>query len=432
MGTEVKRADVGGYLKLVPYDEVKRRIVGELPRLPLSVEKVPIDFALGRVSAEDVVSPCDIPGFSSSAMDGYAVRSSELRGADASHPVSFTVRGSLSHASSQPASRLTGLDTYYVATGAPLPVGADAVVKVEETRLSGNEVLVSVAIPKWKNVVLRGEDIRTGAAVVRRGQTVNAADIALLVGSGKDNLAVFRSPRVGILSTGDELTRFGSEEKGKRVNNYSNLIAGYLTDAGAVPVPLGVARDDPRQIAAIIENEIGNLDALVTIGGSSVGTRDFTPSALEGVGGCEELFHGVRLVPVKPTGLFIVGEKPVVLLPGHSVAASLSFFLVMYPIINILSGLRFDSRLPLVRARLSKSISNPRPIGALFLVRLATEDGAYSAAPLRWGSNLISSLAGANAYLQVNPRSALNKGSMVTVALLGAREILRIPGSASR
>lgn len=410
----------------MPYDEVRTRIERALSGVQLATEKVPVDDALARVSAERVSSPCDIPAVPSSMMDGYAIRSDDTVDASDSRPASFRVRGALSPSSDRPTAELSGFDAYYVATGAPVPLGADAVVKVEECRRAGRDMAISFHIPRWKNVALQGEDVHTGDIVVERGRILNAADVALLIAAGRADVEVFKRPRVGILSTGDELTRLGSGEQGKRVNNYSNLIAGYLSEAGAVPVPLGVAKDDRARITELVGGQLAQMDALVTIGGSSVGVKDFTPGALVGLGESSELFHGIKLVPVKPTGVFMVGKKPVILLPGHGVSAALSFFLVVRPIVGILSGLKFNSRIPAVRARISERLSNPRPLGMLVLVRLTAIGEQYRAEPLPWGSNLISSLARANGYVQVGPDTSLEKSQEVNVSLLGANELLRI------
>ena len=412
----------------MPYDEVRTRIERALSCVQLATERMPVDDALARVFAERVLSPCDIPAGSSSMMDGYAIRSDGTVEASESHPASFRVRGALSPSSDRPTSELSEFDAYYVATGAPVPPGADAVVKVEECRRSEKNIADSFHIPRWKNVALQGEDVHTGDTVVERGHILNAADVALLIAAGRADVGVFRRPRVGILSTGDELTRFGSGEQGKRVNNYSNLIAGYLSEAGAIPVPLGVAKDDRAHITELAGRQLAQLDALVTIGGSSVGVKDFTPSALVGINESRELLHGIRLVPVKPTGVFMVGKKPIVLLPGHGVSAALSFFLVVRPIVNILSGLEFDSRAPAVSARLSDRLPNPRPLGMIVLVRLTTGGEQYRAEPLPWGSNLISSLARANGYIQIGPHTSLERGQEVNVFLLGANELLRVTG----
>lgn len=430
--TTAARGDMARHLKLLTYLQAKEKIIETVGGRRTRVESVPIDSALGRVSAEEVVSPCDVPAFSTSAMDGYAIKSCEVAKADASHPAVFKVMGSVYAGSPKPASRVTGRLTYYVATGAPVPDGADAVVKVEETRLKGEEVSMSGSIPTGKNVAARGEDIGAGDVVLSKGAMVNPAQIALLVSAGRTELAVFAKPKVGILSTGDELSLPGSSEEGKKTNNYSNLLAGYLADAGAAPVPLGVAKDDAEEILGMVEKNISNLDAVITIGGSSVGQKDFTPSALKGATDFVEVFHGIRMVPVRPTGLATLGGKPVVLVPGHAVAAALSFFLVVRPMVNLLSGLAYDAGIPTIRARLSEELANRRPIGAIFLTKLSVKDGSYEAEPLRWGSNLVSSLTSANGYFPVAPRKTLEAGQEVVVNLLGAQEMYRIPRGGAR
>ena len=414
------------FLKLLPYRRVRDEIIEALSGPHLATEKVPIDSALGRVSAERVVSPADIPPVSVSAMDGYAIRSVELAQAVGSAPVRFDLVGALHPSSVRPRRPITARRAYYVGTGAPIPAGADAVVKIEETRVDGRAISVSRPIPKGKNVVPGGDDLRRGEVIVEEGDIVTAASIALLVGIGVGRLRVNRLPRIGILSTGDELAKLGEEEPGKKVNNYSNLMAGYLRDAGAVPVPIGVAGDTVEKITLAIRGSIGRLDGVLTLGGSSVGERDFTAAAIRAAPRSKEVFHGIRLVPVRPTGLYLVGRKPVVLLPGHCVAAALSFFLTVKPVVNLLSGLEFGSRTTRLAARLAEGIVNPRALGTLFLVRLSEAEGRYTARPLPWGSNRISSLLRANGFLQLEPRQKLESGAEVVVELLGTQEISRI------
>jgi molybdenum cofactor synthesis domain-containing protein len=430
-GPHAKRKDVARYLKLLPYSKVRERIIQSLAKRPIPTERVLIDSALGRVSNESIVTRKDIPSVPTSMMDGYAIKSSKTSKADTYHPICFRIRGSLRPGSMRPHTPIAGLDTYYVETGAPVPNGADTVVRVEDTKLVDGLVCVSKKLPKWKNVALSGEDLHRGAQVMSRGQIVNAADIALLIAIGRIDLSVFKKPKIGILSTGDELTSLSMKEEGKTVNNYSNLIAGYLIDAGALPVPLGVVKDNSHEVLNVVKQSIEDLDALITLGGSSVGKRDITPTALQQFPDYVEVFHGIKLVPVKPTGLSAVKGKPVVLLPAHYDATALSFFLVVKPLVNLLSGLAFDSRASVVMAKLVTRVSNPRSIGALFLIRLTAQNGNFKATPLRWGSNLISSLANANAFIQVGPRRSLKAGEDVPVTLLGTQEISRIPTRAA-
>lgn len=421
-----ERRDVSRYPKLLPYYKVKGRITDALSGMSPLSERVHVDAARGRVCAETILSRCNVPAVATSAMDGYAIRSVETQKTSNSRPAIFNVTGAIYPGARPPRVRLRGVEAIYVGTGAPIPGGADAVVKIEEARSLGDRISVSTIVPRWKNVICIGEDVRTGTVVVERGQIVNAADVALLIAVGRYSLSVFRTPRIGIVSTGDELTPLSKKEEGKKVDNYSNLIAGYLADANALPVPLGVARDDSDEILRIIRRGVRDLDALITIGGSSVGARDFTSMALRRASNCVEVFHGIRLVPVRPAGLFVYEGKPVVVLPGHAVAATLSFFLVARPVVNLLSGLDFDSRATILKARLTKQVSNPRPIGALFLAKLTALNGNYEAAVLPWGSDRISSLAGANAFFELKPHQTLGREEEVGLTLLGAPEISRV------
>ncbi len=428
----MKHSDGARYPKLLPYAKVRGLIVESIAgRAPLS-EKVPVDSSLGRVSAERVLSQVDAPMVAISAMDGYAVRSIETRGARSDSPVLFDVIGSLQPSSAKPSRRIRGRQAYYVGTGAPVPAGADTVVKIEEARAVDGGISVSQSLTRLKNVVPKGDDIRRGSTIINKGEVVSAAGVALLIAGGRRDLTVYRRPRIGILSTGDELTPLGREQVGKRVNNYSNLLAGFLTDAGAVPVPLGVAGDRAEEILDVVQKSIGGLDGMITIGGSSVGERDFTAAALRQARGSVEVFHGIRLIPVRPTGLYLLEERPVILLPGHCIAAALSFFLTVKPIVNLLSGLDFRSRTAMVRASLSETISNQRPIGALFLVSLTEAAGGYTASPLPWASNRLSTLSRANAFLELSPQETAEQGCEVTVELLGDQELSRIARSDAR
>jgi molybdopterin molybdotransferase len=415
-----KRPGGTRFLKLLPYSKLREMVTAALRNATIGTEVVAPSDALGRVCAESVVSGHDVPAAPVSAMDGYAVRSAETKTASPTNPVRFNVKGSVFPGPGE-VPRLGRLEAFYVATGAPIPKGADAVVRVEEARLSGDQIVVMRSIPKWKNVALRGEDIHSGQVIVERGRIIRPPDIALLISAGRSNVRVFRRPRVGILSVGDDLTEPGSIG-GKTVNNYSNLICGYLSETGSDPLPMGVASDDPVQVRNIIEGRIDELDAIITIGGCSVGENDQTPSAFpEGL-----LFHGIRLLPIKPTGMAIVRRKPIILLPGHAVSAALSFFLVALPALNIISGLGFDTRIPGIKARAAKRFSNTHTIDALYLVRLRRSDGEYEATPLGWGSNSLSNLARANGFLRLAPAQVVEKGEAISVTLLGGLEMSRV------
>jgi molybdopterin biosynthesis enzyme len=170
-------------------------------------------------------------------------------------------------------------------------------------------------------------------------------------------------------------------------------------------------------------NSKDGLDMLITIGRSSVGVGDDVPEVLGSIDASQIIFHGVRLLPIRPAGLARLGRMPVCFLPGHCVSATLSFFLTAVPVLNMMGGSAFDSRPHTVRASLNTSLANDRPVGALLLVELKTSRGSFRAIPLPFGSNSLSNLARANGFLQIGPRTKLTKNSEVTVTLLGDSEL---------
>ena len=402
---------------LLPYHDVKRRIVNALSPLTLTSEAISVDEALGRVSAQSVRSRVNLPSENTSAMDGYAIQSSYSTNASLNR-VSFKIKGSVYPEDVGARLRVGPFETSYVATGAPIPRGADAVVRAEDARLVNNHVFIARQVLKGKNIAMKGEDVKLGQPLINKREIITPAKVALLMQCGIRKIRVFKAPRVAILSIGDELALFSEHTKHKVANNYANLIQCYMAELGLQGIILGIAKDDPAEIRGIIENEIKNFDVIITIGGSSVGAKDYTLEALS-LEHSEVVFHGVRIVPIRPAGLVVVnGKKPIVVLPSHSITTTLSFFLVALPVLNIISGLEFGSRHLRIRAFAEDQFSNSRYIDALHLVKLQSiENGEYKAKALRWGSNLISTLAEANGFVLLKSKQVIEKEERITVTL---------------
>lgn len=416
-------------------------------------EFVRVDQAVGRIAAEEVRSPCDIPERNISAMDGYAIRARDSEKASTTNPVHFKVKGviypysSFSVNSTNRAKRnipnVKKGEAYQVATGAPIPVFGDSVVRVEEVRTEEGQIVVRRKSPKWKNVSARAEDVKKGDIILRGRRILNPSDVALLIGVGVRKVKTFTLPRIGILSTGNELVEF--TDKGRRsfnsrngikVNNYSNLLSGYVQSLGAYSVPLRIAKDDSSEICAILKKGLQSCDMVITIAGSSVGKMDLTTEAISSIEGSRILFHGVRLVPIRPAGLALVGSrrpKPVAIIPGHAVSATLAFFVIALPIINMLMGLTPDSRNSFVSARLDRSLTNDRAIDALYLASLSTAKNnpreSYIASPVGWGSNVISNLSRSNGFVRLAAHETLRRGEVAKISLFGANEIERVSPS---
>ena len=418
------------YLKLLPYEIVREKITeavggGKI----LEFEIIPVETAIGRTSAEQIRSKLDLPRWNQSAMDGYALKADETHHASTSAPVNLVVTGSL-YPSSKAQPRLSASTAYNTATGAPIPVGADAVVKVEETRLEGDHVSILRPITRWKNVFVKGEDFAKGKVLFEKGRTLNSSDVALLISAGVTKVRVVRKVKVGILSIGDELTSLDNSRKGKEkkktVNNYFHLLSGYLSEFGAIPSSIGICRDNKEEIAKKISGHIKNFELLLTIGGSSVGEKDLTVDALSSLPNSKLIFHGVRIVPIRPAGLAVVRGKPVVIVPANVISAALSCFLVVRPVLNALSGLPFEHGSVKIKAISETEFGNHRPISALFLTRVHQKDGTFLSNSLGFSSNINVTLSESNSFIELAPYEKIPKGAEIVVSLLGASELTRI------
>jgi molybdenum cofactor synthesis domain-containing protein len=217
------------------------------------------------------------------------------------------------------------------------------------------------------------------------------------------------------------------------VNNYAHLISGFLSALGAHPILLGIAKDNQEEIAAIVQRGVEECDMVITIAGSSVGARDFTPNAILSLKHSSMMFQGMKMVPIRPAGLALVSNKPVIIVPGHAVSAALTFFVLVLPILNLLSGLPRTSRRVLLKATVEGGeFSNEKPVEALELVLLKEKESDskgsvdYMALPLEWGSNLIQTLSKANGFVRVKPGQKIRESEEVVVQLFGGFELERI------
>ncbi|MHB1868527.1 MAG: molybdopterin-binding protein, partial [Nitrososphaerales archaeon] len=258
-----------------------------------------------------------------------------------------------------------------------------------------------------------------------------------LISAGISHVSVFHSPAVGILSIGDELREFKQGERISNfetnrqimINNFFNLISGFLKELGIHARLIGICKDDANEIRRSIESHIDEYDSILTIGGSSVGEKDYTPNAILSAEGSKMVFHGVRMVPIKPAGLFLVKNKPVVIVPSHASSAVFTFFLIALPVLNIISGLEFGDRKLRLDAICEEPIENTRPIDAIALVRLVRKDGIYRAMHLGWHSNVISNLSLANGFVVMSHNKTIQKSEHVEVELLGTSQLARITQS---
>jgi len=349
--------------------EAQRAILEQA--LPLGVETIGARDALGRVLAEAVVSRFDLPPADNSAMDGYAVRRTDLLSASAESPVRLQVVDEIP-AGGQSNTRLEARQAVRIFTGAPIPAGADAVVRQEDTETEGDRVSIRVAPAPREHIRDAGEDVRRGEAVLQPGQVLGPGALGVLASLGRSVVSVHQKPRVAILSGGDELVEPDGEIEGGRIvssNSYS--LAAQCRLAGADPTYLGIARDNPDDIERHFRAGL-HADVLVSSAGVSVGDRDYVRDVLEKLG-CTLLFWGVNLKPGYPFafGRFADDAGPLVFgLPGNPVSAMVTFELFVRPALRRMAGHSTLYR-PLVRARLAETLR--KQPGRIHFVRVELE-----------------------------------------------------------
>lgn len=391
---------------------------------PLKPEEMEILDALGRVLAEDVYSDMDIPPFDNSAMDGYAVRAADTVGASSEVPTTLQVIGDLAAGYTTDMVVEPGM-AIRIMTGAPLPAGADAVVRFEETSegLSGgdrteNRIEVFTQITVRENVRLAGEDIREGELVLTKGTVLRAQEIGVLASLGRAKVGVIRRPRVAILATGDELITIDeplAPGKIRNSNEYSN--AALVHRYGGVPVRLGIARDDVDELTAKIREGLAQkVDLFLTSAGVSVGDYDVVKDVLGAEG--EMHFWQVCMKPGKPLAFGEIQGVPLLGLPGNPVSAMVSFEQFARPAILKMLG-KTRLRKPTVEAVLEEDVesSGRRNFKRAVITR---RDGEYYASVTGpQGSGVLTSMVKANG-LAIIPEGVRHKraGERVTVQML--------------
>ena len=387
----------------------------------LGTEEVGVVHALGRVLAERVLAQADVPPWANSSMDGYAVRSGDTLGASAAAPACLRLAGRVPAGSA--AERPLGAEeAYRIFTGAPLPAGADAVIPQEDVRASDGAVLVPRPVGAGESVRARGEDVTAGTAVFEAGRVVSAADVGLLATLGRIRCTVTRRPRVGILSTGDEVVDLGGPVgPGQIRNSNSYALMAQVAEAGAEPVHLGVARDSLDDIARRLGWGLG-CDALLSSAGVSVGEHDLVKAALEGLGAAQHLWL-VNMRPGKPIAFATIPRDaqdplPVWALPGNPVSAMVTFELFVRPALLRMAGHARISR-PVLRVRALAPIANPgRRRGYLRVTLVAGETGYGARLTGDQGSGILRSMVAAHGLAVVQGDTTIPAGAEVAVMLL--------------
>jgi molybdopterin molybdotransferase len=408
----------GGDGDLLSVEEAREKVLSRIE--PLAPLQLPLQEACGCVLAEDLIAEVDIPDFSSSAMDGFAVRAGDVAAAPET-PVELRIVGQ-ALIGRRPDSTVGGGEAVRIATGAPIPAGADAIVPIEDCDVIGETVRILAAVPQGKHVRPSGEDVRSGEVLVRGGRRLGAPELGLLATAGVPHPLVHPQPRVVVLSTGSELVPpTQGVEYGQVHDSNAYLLYSALREVGAVPVMAGIVRDDPQTLREAVLNHMVQADAFVSSGGVSVGESDVVKAAFFRRGNVE--FFRVAMRPGMPQAFGHIEGKPYFGLPGNPVSVFVSFEVLVRPAVLKMMG-RKNLYRPEVTARLEADVPGSRAKTQFAGVFVRREGDGYVATPTGGsGSNLIGTVARANGLAVVPPGVEIAPtGSEVTVLVFRSTE----------
>ncbi len=406
---------------MVSVEEASRIILRQVS--PLPGEEVALLQAAGRVLFENVRASRNVPPFANSAMDGYAVRWLDVARASATDPVTLSVLEDVP-AGYVARRRVTKGNATRIMTGAPVPRGADAIVRVEYTEFIGDRVRISRVDGQGSHIRGIGEDIQKGRPILKKGKLLTSADIGLLASVGKSRVRVYRRPTVAIISTGDELLEVDdSPQPGKIVNSNSYTLSAAVQEIGAVPHLLGIVRDKRKSLASAFKRAL-HYDVVITSGGVSVGDYDLVKGALLDVGVRMALWR-VAQRPGHPFAFGRMGSKPVFGLPGNPVSSAVSFLLYARPALLKMMGYK-SFFLPVIHATLEHEIKKTKGLKEFIRCCLREDDGrSFASSTGTQSSGVLHSLSLAQGLIVgKEEETLLPKGSQVPVILLRHQGLL--------
>jgi len=408
------------FRKLLTLEEARKVIHQNFKPKPLGVEEIPLLEAWNRVLAENVTAKMDIPPFNRSTVDGYAVKAEDTFGAEENKPAKLKVCGTV-NVGEMPKIIVKQGTAAEIVTGAPIPEGADAVLMFEQTERKGDELYVYDAVAKNENVMKAGADIKKGETVLKAGQFLGSREIGVLASIGMAKAKVYITPRVAVLSTGNEIAEPGEKlPPGKiyDINAYS--LSAAVLESGGKPVYFGVLPDDMSVLQKTLKSALESADMVITSGGVSIGPKDVVPQTLNSLGKPGVIICGMATKPGKPTTVGLINGKIVFALPGHPTSALLTFHLIVRPIVQRLAGRKASVPLK-VRAFAAMRMFPAKGRRTFVMVKLRRdESNRLVAEPVPTGlSGAITTLSKADGFVEISEKQQfVDAGEEVLVQLL--------------
>ena len=393
---------------------------------PILDEEVVLEKSLGRILAEDIISPISVPHFRKSAMDGFAVIASDTFGANDNQPKRLTIIDTIS-AGMVSKKSIAHNQCAEIATGAPIPEGADAVIMVEYTEVRGQKteqkekaLIIYKSVAPGDNVIEIGSDIKSGTLIFSKGTQLNSRYTGVLAAMGISSVRVKNKPIVGVLSTGNEIISTGNTlTDGKIYDINSRTLIDALIEQNCEPVNLGLAKDNKTELKNKILDGIKDCDLLLVSGGSSLGTEDLMKEIVSEAG--ELLVHGIAVKPGKPTIIAKILGKPVIGLPGHPTSALSDFYILVLPVLKKMLGIKPEEVQPqveIIEAELSRKVVSTIGRYEFLTVKINVVNSKKYATPVLRGSSAITTLATADGFIEISENTeVITKGEIVKVRL---------------
>ncbi len=407
------------FFNCITLSEAQLLVKSKLSDLTVGSSQVALPEALGRIAAENIVCGEDLPPFSRSTVDGFAVRSTDTFGAGEGVPALFEIVGEI-FMGQEAEIRLNPGQAAAIPTGGMLPAGADAVVMLEHTERPDEHTMLTLrAVAPGENIVARGEDMKCGNVILSQGRKISSQDIGALAACGCVAVPVRLQPVVGIISSGDEVVDAACTPVAGQIRDINSYaLAAMLAEMGCTVKRYGIVKDRYQDLLATLSQGVTDCQMILVSGGSSVGVRDHTVKAIEELGQTHALFHGIAVKPGKPTIFGIIDTVPVFGLPGHPVAAMTVCYQLVKPAVKILLGQEATDAITLP-ARMSRSIASAPGRDDFIRVRLIKQDDGYLAEPVLGKSGLISTMTQADGIVHISAdKGGLYNGDLVQVELI--------------
>jgi molybdopterin molybdotransferase len=411
-------------LDYLNFEESIKRLFDSI-KLKVCVKLIQTLDSVGEILAEDVKAKFDIPQFNIAFYDGYALRSEDVKNASKEKPVKVKIIGKMLPSDNPSKLSLKACEAAYISSGAPLPLGANTVVRFENIKIDGEYAFIAESSEPWDRVILQGEDVKRGEIIFKKGHVIRPQDVGLLLQIGYSRVKVFRKPKIGILSIGDELLSKFNNDRLSYPDNFYAIVKSFFELFKFDIEHLGIVSDDVNEIKKSVESSCLHYDALLLISGASTGDNDPVHAALQEIGNI--IFHGVRISPGKVTGVALVKDCLVFMVPGHvgSLYACLSFYVAP----ALLKALDVKEPFLRIKAKAASEIHGKPTMSVIKTVQLIEAQGDYLAKIIEkrlGGSGLLTSLTEANGLIVLPPNAIIKPGERILVYLFNPYEVFHI------